>query len=159
MRIVHRTARFLALVTAGWLWFGVAGADPASSSGQLLFVPVYSELAYGDSRATLNLSVTLSIRNTDRKHPLQLKRVDYYSTSGTLVRSYVAQSQTVSPMGAIEFVVSGGDRSGGTAASFLVEWDSKARVSIPVVEAVMLSAASVHGVSFQSVARVLEEKN
>jgi hypothetical protein len=62
-------------------------------------------------------------------------------------------------LASVEYVVTGGDRSGGTAASFLVEWNSAARISAPVVEAVMVSAASTHGVSFQSAARVLEERN
>jgi hypothetical protein len=136
-----------------------AHAEGLTSAGQLLYVPVYSELAYGDRKQTLNLSVTLSVRNTDRRSPLTLTRVDYFNSSGERVRAYLAKDQTIAPLASIEYVVTGGDRSGGTAASFLVEWNSAARISAPVVEAVMVSAASTHGVSFQSAARVLEERN
>ena len=149
----------LALACTLALFSAAAPAEGPKSAGQLLFVPVYSELAYGDRKHTLNLSVTLSIRNTDRQSSLKLKRVDYFSSSGTLVRAYLSAPQTIAPLAAAEYVITGGDRSGGTAASFLVEWESAARISVPVVEAVMVSAASMHGVSFQSAARVLDERN
>lgn len=151
--------RILALACTAALLSQAAFAEGPKSAGQLLFVPVYSELAYGDRKHTLNLSVTLSVRNTDRQSSIRLKRVDYFNSSGSLVRSYLTAPQAVGPMAATEFVIAGGDRSGGTAASFLVEWESSARISVPVVEAVMVSAASVHGVSFQSAARVLDERN
>lgn len=139
-------------------WHRAVGA-PATARGQLLFVPVYSELAYGDRKHTLNLSATLTIRNTDRTHPLSLKRVEYFSSQGVLLRSYLPKPQTIGPMASVEYVISGADRSGGTAASFLVEWESASPLSVPVVEAVMVSAASIYGISFQSVAHVLEERH
>lgn len=154
------------LAEVRWLVFAVLGAGLAPtalagailSSGQLLYVPVYSELAYGGGRHTLNLSATLTIRNTDRTHRLRLTRVDYYSAAGTLLRSHLPKPQTIAPMASIEYIVGGADRSGGTATSFLVEWESLTPLSPPVVEAVIISAASTHAISFQSAARVLEEK-
>lgn len=156
-----RFGTFTRLLVAVLLGMGLSrrvSAETMTTPGQLLFVPIYSELPYGDRRHTLNLSATLSIRNTDRKNPLTLKRVDYYSAVGALVRSYVSKPLTVAPMASIEYIVSGADRSGGTAASFLVEWESAAALSVPVVEAVMIGAASTYGISFLSSGRVVEEK-
>ncbi len=148
----------LVIMVAVLPWYSASG-EPATARGQLLFVPVYSELAYGERQHTLNLSATLTIRNTDRKNPLNVKRVDYYSAQGTLLRSYLSKPQRIGPMASVEYIISGADRSGGTAASFLVEWESASPLSVPVVEAVMISAASIYGVSFQSMAQVLEEKH
>jgi len=45
---------------------GLLGETPAevnSARGQTLYVPVYSEISHGDRDHTLDLTVTLSIRN------------------------------------------------------------------------------------------------
>jgi hypothetical protein len=156
-----KTPRTLMLLAAAAL-IGIlptvrARAEALSSQGQVLYVPIYSELAYGDRGNTLNLSATLSVRNTDRRAAIRLKRVDYYGVTGKLLRSHTAEPRMVAPMASAEFIISGADRSGGTAASFIVEWASDAPVSPPVVEAVMISAQSVYGVSFMTSARVLED--
>jgi ABC-type oligopeptide transport system substrate-binding subunit len=136
-----------------------AFAEALTSRGQTVYVPIYSEISYGDRKNTLNLSATLSVRNTDRKSAIRITRVDYYSATGSLVRSYLKDAQTLSPMASVEYIITGADRSGGTAASFVVEWESGAPVSPPVVEAVMLSAASIYGISFISSGHVLEDRH
>src|SRR5262245_24228184 len=46
---------------------GEASAEVNGVRGQTLYVPVYSEIPYGDRDHTLELTATLSIRNIDRK--------------------------------------------------------------------------------------------
>ncbi|MFO1418906.1 MAG: DUF3124 domain-containing protein [Methylotetracoccus sp.] len=137
-------------------------SGPASAAGglrgQTVYVPVYSEISYGERRTTLNVGITLSVRNTDRRNALRIARVDYHSSNGKFIRAYQPEPVSLAPLAAAEYVITGGDRSGGTAASFIVEWDSATPVSIPVIEAVMIGAASMSGVSFTSVGRVLEER-
>jgi hypothetical protein len=113
---------------------------------------------YGDKRFTLNLTATLSVRNPDQKTPITLRRVDYYSSGGELVRSYLKQSSTLKPMASTEFIVRESDRSGGISASFLVEWESDVPVSPAFVEAVMVNSTYNQGIAFNSPARMLEEK-
>ncbi|NLI82240.1 MAG: DUF3124 domain-containing protein [Deltaproteobacteria bacterium] len=134
-------------------------AESKTSRGQVLYVPAYSEIPYGDRGYTLNLTVTLSVRNTDRKHPIQIKLVEYHSASGSLVRSYVKEPHVVQPLSSAEFAVKESDRSGGISASFIVEWESGKPVSPPVVETIMISTISTQGISFRSQAVVLEEKH
>jgi hypothetical protein len=126
--------------------------------GQVLYVPVYSEVPYGDKELTLNLTATLSIRNTDRKNPVTVKRVDYYSEAGTLVRAYLKQPAPLKPLASSEYIVKESDRSGGIGASFLIEWESEMPVSAPLVEAVMVNSTYNQGIAFTSPARVLEER-
>jgi hypothetical protein len=151
----------LALLSAA-LSFGPAVAAGENRTrlarSQLLYVPIYSEIAYGDRRHTLNLSATVTVRNTDRKHPLRITRVDYFDTAGRFLRSYLDEPRLLAPMASADYVISGADRSGGTAASFLIAWESAEAVSPPHIEAIMIGAAATTGISFSSTAEVLEER-
>jgi hypothetical protein len=144
-----------------WACCALAAAGARADSavlGQLLYVPVYSEVPYGDKGLNLNLTATLSLRNTDREHAITVKRIDYYSAAGALVRAYLKQPQRLKPMASSEAIVKESDRSGGISASFLVEWESEAPVSAPLVEAVMVNSTYSQGVAFTSPSRVLEER-
>ena len=50
--------------------------------GQTIYVPVYSHIYSRDELRTFDLTVTLSMRNTDREQPIVLTSVSYYDTSG-----------------------------------------------------------------------------
>ena len=80
--------RWLFLLLAFMPVAGLCGG-PELSSGQFLYVPVYSHIYTGDKERPFNLAVTLSIRNTDPRSSLRLTAVDYYDTEGRLVRSYL----------------------------------------------------------------------
>lgn len=136
----------------------VVVADEERVRGQLLYVPVYSEVPYGDKRLTLNLTATLSVRNPDLKNPITLKRVDYYSAAGARVRAYLKEPVALGPLAAIEYIVRESDRTGGISATFLIEWESAAPVARPFVEAIMVNSTYNQGVAFNSQARTLEEK-
>jgi hypothetical protein len=146
----------LLLCLSGFL--GETPAEVNSVRGQTLYVPVYSEIPHGDRDHTLDLTVTLSIRNIDRKVAVVVRTVDYYSAAGALVRSYAQEPRVLSPLAAVEFVIKASDRVGGISAGFIVEWESAQPCVPPVVEAVMISTASTQGISFSSQARVVEEK-
>lgn len=135
-----------------------AAARGDAVRGQLLYVPVYSEVPFGNRGFTLNLTATLSIRNTDRAGALTVKRVDYFSAAGTLLHAYLKHPERLGPMASMERIVQESDRSGGISASFLVEWESENPVSAPLVEAIMVNSTVNQGVAFGSPARVLEEK-
>ena len=140
---------------------GLLGEIPAevnSARGQTLYVPVYSEIPYGERDRTLALTVTLSIRNIDRKVAVMVRKVDYYNAKGQLVRAYAQEPRVLPPLATVEFVIKASDRSGGISAGFLIEWESEHLCVPPVVEAVMISTASTQGISFSSQARVVEEK-
>jgi hypothetical protein len=135
---------------------GLCG-EPVRSTGQLLYVLVYSHIYIGDKERPFNLAVTLSIRNTDTRAGLRLTAVDYYDTDGHLVRHYLDSPQALGPLASIRFVVAEKDVKGGSGANFLVRWDSPAPVNIPVVETVMIGAQSGQGISFTSPAREITE--
>jgi hypothetical protein len=135
-----------------------ARAEEAASRGQLSCLPVYSEVPYGDKDLTLNRTATLSVRNTDFKNPIPVKRVDYHSAAGALFRSYLKQPATLKPLASAVHIVKESDRSGGISASFPVEWESETPVSPPFVEAIMVNSTYNQGIAFSSPARVLADK-
>lgn len=136
-----------------------AAGEPAAARGQLLYLPVYSEIPYGDRQHTATLTATVSVRNTDRARPIRVTRVDYFDSGGKFLRSYLASpALELGPLAAEEFVVKESDRTGGISASFLVEWSADSPVSPPCVEAVMISTRWQQGISFLTQSRVLEER-
>ena len=135
----------------------VASGDLKIVTGQRLYVPAYSEVFTGEDQ-TWDMSVALSIRNTNLDKPIFIDSVQYYDTNGQLVRDYVESPLQLAPMATTEYVIERTDDQGGTGANFIVVWGAEEPVYEPVVEAVMISAAGTQGLSLLSPARVLEEK-
>jgi hypothetical protein len=126
--------------------------------GQTIYVPVYSHIYTRDKSRVINLSATLSVRNTDAQNPIRIISVRYYDTNGALLKAYVDAPLRLAPMASTDFVVAEDDTSGGAGANFIVEWGAAAEVTEPVVEAVMISTASQQGISFVSAGRVIKSR-
>jgi hypothetical protein len=121
----------------------------------VVYVPVYSHIYDRDHRRTLQLAVTLSVRNTDPERAMEVARVTYYDTGGKALREYVARPLRLGPLASAEFVVERRDDEGGAGANFLVEWRAAAPVTEPVFESVMIGTEGGQGISFLSVGRPL----
>ncbi len=124
-------------------------------AGQTVYVPIYSHIYTWEPSRTMNLTATLSIRNTDLNHPVILSTVKYYDSKGKLVRNYLAQPGKLGPLASTNFVVNQEDTTGGSGPAFIVEWVAQQQVSEPVIEAIMISAAGNQGISFVSPGRVI----
>jgi len=115
---------------------GVVEVEPIDSSrvvaGQTLYVPAYSSVFISDQAHSFNLAVTLSIRNSDRTHPIVVTSANYYDQDGQLVRDYLTKPLRIAPMASAEFFVKESDTRGGASASFLVEWVAERSVSAPL---------------------------
>lgn len=152
----HFPALRLALLGCLFLLGKATGAGAETlSKGQLIYVPVYSEIPFGEGHRTLNLAATLSVRNIDPKRDLIVNKVEYHDSHGALVRSYLQQPQKVRPMAAAEFLVKESDRTGAISASFIVEWSAETEIVEPIVESVMIGTASGQGISFIGQGRVV----
>ena len=110
------------------------------SSGQSIYLPIYSHMLYGNlgrsGRASqVLLSALVSIRNTDVRRPLRILSARYYDTHGKLLGERVPAPVTLPPLGTLELFVELNDASGGSGANFIVKWDSEAPVNPPLIEA------------------------
>jgi hypothetical protein len=126
--------------------------------GETVYVPVYSHIYhYNNQSHTINLSVTLSIRNTDLRNPMVITAVRYYDNDGKLIRKYLENPVQLAPLASTDFFVEADDVTGGLGANFIVEWVAETTVFQPVIEAVMISTASTQGISFVSNGRVIQQ--
>lgn len=126
------------------------------TTGQTLYVPVYSHIYHQNPNRGIDLANTLSIRNTDLDNPIIIKSVNYFNSDGQLVTSYLEQPIELSPLTSIDFVVPRSQTQAGASANFIVEWVAQNQVSNPVVEAVMISTISTQGLSWVSEGRVIK---
>lgn len=132
------------------LGLGAAAAEKGLAKGQLVYVPVYSHVYYGDQEKQILLTAILSIRNTDPGRAITITKVDYYDSEGKPVKSYLSKKLTLKPLASTCFIVAESDRRGGFGASFLVHWQAEAKVNPPLFEGVMIGAAGQQGISFTS---------
>ena len=125
--------------------------------GQTVYVPIYSHIYhYNSQNHVMNLSATLSIRNTDLTNSIIITSVRYYNTNGQLVRQEITNPVELKSLASTDFFIATDDSSGGSGANFIVEWLAQNQVYEPVIEAIMISSPS-QGISFISPGRVLNQ--
>ena len=157
----RRVAVVFSIVVACWMlrrpvmdFFGLSGVSDTGivmTAAVLLFM-----MPSGNREQPFYLAATLSIRNTDRAHAIVLTAVEYYDSEGTLLKHYMDKAFTLNPMATKRYVVPESDKSGGSGAKFIVQWQSDQAVVEPLIEAVMISTKTQQGISFTSRGRVLE---
>ncbi|MEZ7196145.1 DUF3124 domain-containing protein [Pseudodesulfovibrio karagichevae] len=135
----------------------LAGRKLNVSSGQTVYVPIYSHIYQGPKGKPYNLSALLSIRNVDQKRTITVTSVKYYDNHGTLVKDHFAAPVSIPPMGTREVYVSERDQSGGSGANFTVRWQAEGGAAVPVIQAVMIGTASGQGISFVCDGVAIEE--
>lgn len=148
----------LLLITAQGICRAEATSTPVSQSlGQVIYVPIYSHIYIGNKESPFNLAATISIRNTDPKRSITLVRVEYYGSSGKLLKKYLEAPISLGPMAATHYVVKEADTTGGSGASFLATWQADKPVTPPLLESVMIGTQLQQGLSFTSRGQVLSE--
>lgn len=124
--------------------------------GEVVYVPVYSEIFHTDMSRKVKLSATLSIRNTSMDSEIIVSVVDYYDTHGKLIRHHLSSPVKLKPLQTINYVVEYKEAEGGIGANFIVEWAAEEEVPEPVIEAVMIGGSSSLGISFVCEGKVIK---
>jgi hypothetical protein len=158
-RIVHKCCSILSAVIllAGPITTARADSDISLSTGQTVYVPIYSHIYSGLKGRPFNLAATLSIRNTDPKHPISLVSVKFYDSEGKLIKAYLDNPLELKAMASTRYILTESDVAGGSGANFLVKWTSKIRINPPLIEGVMIGTRSGQGISFVSRGQVIGE--
>lgn len=139
------------LFNAAW-----AQSNITFSKGQTVYVPVYSHIYSGSKGHSFDLTVTLSIRNTNPKRPITISIVDYYNCDGKLQKRYIEQPIKLNALASHRFVIMESDRTGGSGANFIVKWKSEHKGNPPIIESIMIGTKSKQGISFTSRGQVIE---
>lgn len=151
---------FMALSLLCFCGSAVAQASTAKSSGQTLYLPIYSHIWHGDfdrtgEPAKTLVSISVSIRNTDPANAIRVSSAQYYDTNGRKLKEYVASPRTIAPMGTYELFIPRSDDSGGSGANFLISWSADTAVNPPVVEGVHANLPAGRSIVFTTSARPL----
>lgn len=125
--------------------------------GQVLYVPIYSNIPYKPGDNSYNLSGFVAIHNTDFTRSIRVNHVYFLDNDGKLVRDFLQNDTCIlAPLAATNFYIPEKDQS-GVGANFIVEWTAEEPVSEPLIESIMVSLSTGHGVSFISVGKVVRE--
>lgn len=109
------------------------------------YVPAYSSVAMSQGKLRVDFSVTLSVHNASETHPLVLKRIAYFDTTGKMVESYLKSPVALKPLATVSVAIPTDDVRGGTGANFIVDWAATSEIAEPVVEALMVGGiANAH---------------
>lgn len=112
------------------------------------YLSVYSEIYSQSEHKTHGLTATVSMRNVSSTDTIFIKKAEYFSTKGELIRTYFKHPIYIAPMETVEIVVDETDAEGGTGANFIFEWAVKESSSKPLFEGVMISTSGQQGLSF-----------
>ena len=115
---------------------------------ETFYVPIYSDIYTDRENRKVLLSATLSVRNTTLKKSLYINKIDYYSTDGTLLKSYVKHPVEIRAMGTLNYIVEKEEDKGGSGANFIIEVEGIDDTVTPVIEAVMIADYSNKAFAF-----------
>ena len=118
---------------------------------QTFYVPIYSDIYTDRDNRKVLLSATLSVRNTTLSKSLYINKIDYYSTDGTFVKSYVNSPIELPARGTLNYIVEKEEDKGGSGANFIIEVEGVDDTVTPVIEAVMIGNFSNKGFAFSTV--------
>ncbi len=136
---------------------GFAAEKYFLSSGETVYVPVYSNVFSAPKKVPFYLTAILSIRNTDMTSPVTVYSADYYDTKGKLLKHYYQEPITLSPLETVYIYIPADTIAGGVGANFIVRWKTQKEVNMPIIECVMIGTESGQGISFVSPGQVIKE--
>lgn len=136
--------------------FVKADTGKGLSSGETLYVPVYSNVYSGPKANPLQLAIMLNVHNTDPEHAITIVQVDYYDSNGKFVESYIKKPVTLKPFNHTYFYLKEYDTRGGPGANFVVKWRAEKKVNQPIIEALMFGTKA--GISFTSSGQIITVK-
>lgn len=122
-----------------------------------VYVPIYSDIYYIDSKHTFSLTATLSIRNTSFKDSIYIFSIDYYNSAGQKIRKFNESTLLLKPMESVEFVVENKDDTGGVGANFVIDWGANDGAQKPFFQGVMIGTSGQQGISFTTEGIVIQK--
>lgn len=126
--------------------------------GQLLYLPVYSNVPYQIDTLKFDMSAFVAIHNTDLNEKIYLTKVLYFNQDGKLVDDFLPSGiMAIEPLATKDFYIPYEDQS-GTGANFLVEWRSDSLVNEPLIEAVTLCVKPNNSVAILSEGKIMMEE-
>jgi hypothetical protein len=120
------------------------------SIGSVTYVPIYRSFyqIYGNTRDSYNLTSTVCLHNPDPKQAIKVLSIDYYNSSGNLVKKYIDEPITIKPWNSKELTIQPRTEPEDFGANLIVRWKSDQPANPPIVEVLMTGQFLNRGVSF-----------
>ncbi|MDY0190177.1 MAG: DUF3124 domain-containing protein [Desulfuromonas sp.] len=128
------------------------------SSGQTVYVAIYSNVFTGPKEYPFNLAAMLSIRNTDLHNAITITSAKYFSSTGKPLKEYAPKTIILAPLASHYFSINETDETGGFGANFIVKWQASKEINTPIIESVMIGSRYGQGISFISHGKVITDK-
>jgi len=125
------------------------------SSGETLYVSVYSNVYAGPKAVPHQLATMLSIHNIDPKNTIIITKADYYDSQGKFIEGYIRNPIRLKPFNHTFIYLKEYDTRGGPGANFIVKWHAEKKVNQPIVETLMYGSRA--GISFTSRGQIISE--
>lgn len=127
------------------------------SSGQTVYVAIYSNIFSGPKEKPFNLAAILSVRNTDLHNQMTIVSAKYFDNDGKQLKEYVPKPISLSPLASHHFSIKESDETGGFGANFIVKWKATKGINPPVIESIMIGTRSGRGISFVRQGKIIDE--
>lgn len=134
-----------------------AKADVQKVRGQLLYMPVYSNIPYSKGSSNFDMKGYVAIHNTDLAAKIRITSVVYFDHDGKPVFDFLGGKPVeLSPLATKDFHIPYEDKS-GLGSNFLIEWVSDRPVTEPLVECVTVSLIPNQSLGLLSRGKVIRE--
>jgi hypothetical protein len=122
------------------------------STGYTIYVPIYRSFyqIYGSSRDAYSLTSTACLHNTDPKQAITVLCVDYYDSSGKLLKKFIDAPLTIKPWNSREITIESSTKADDFGANLIIRWKAGQPANPPVVEVLMTGQFLNRGVSFMT---------
>ena len=114
------------------------------------YLPVYSQIYHHKVQETVDLTITVSLKNISPKDSIYIIQADLFDTSGAPVRQFLEHPVFLKPLETVEVIIEELNEEGGTGGNFVFKWAVKDEKNPPLFEAVMISTLGQQGISFTS---------
>ncbi|MBN2745174.1 MAG: DUF3124 domain-containing protein [Bacteroidales bacterium] len=112
-----------------------------------VYLPVYTAIFTKSYESKFQLTVTISIRNTDVNDSITIHSVNHYDNIGQLTHIFVSEGLVLKPLCTKEFVLEENAGDFGVSSSIVVVWSSRKTVTNPIIQGFLVSIRGGQGIS------------
>ena len=123
------------------------------SNGGTIFVPAYRGFyqIYGTTRDSYALTGTFFLYNIDPKMAIEILSIDFYDSSGKLLKKFIETPLLVKPRNSKEITIQPRTQVDEDCASYLmIRWKSSQPANTPIAEVLMVGQVMNRGISFST---------
>ena len=131
------------------------------SKGQKILIPIHPQIFIDDRGATIELTTTLMVYNTDPAGKVELASIKFYDPEGKMIKEHLAGPRELAPLSSFVLLIQPLKmKKRGPGSIILLEWSSRGKpVNSPLIEGVSIGAQGNQGISFHNNGIIVTESD